>query len=81
MSDEIVLNQKLEELKNLIYLDDSVFKHLDFVKVPCIPLCVLPGLSFLCARAFEEYKNGYRTDEINENDEIMCLTPFHSDPM
>ncbi|KYN96841.1 hypothetical protein PGSY75_1303900 [Plasmodium gaboni] len=71
MSDEIVLNEKLEELKNLIYLDDSAFKHLDFVKVPCIPLCVLPGLSFLCARAFEEYKNGYRTDEINESDEIM----------
>ncbi|CRG97427.1 conserved Plasmodium protein, unknown function [Plasmodium gallinaceum] len=69
MNNEIILNEKLEELKNLIYVDETPFKHLDF-KVPCVPCCVLPGLSFLSARAMEEYKNGYRKDEINENDEI-----------
>ncbi|SBT80573.1 conserved Plasmodium protein, unknown function [Plasmodium malariae] len=71
MENEIVLSEKLEELKNLIYVDDTPFKHLDFVKVPCIPCCVLPGLSFLSNRALEECKNGYRKDEINESDEIL----------
>ncbi|SBT82205.1 conserved Plasmodium protein, unknown function [Plasmodium ovale] len=71
MENDIVLNEKVEELKNLIYVDDTPFQHLDFVKVPCIPCCVLPGLSFLSARALEEHKNGYRKDEINEADEIL----------
>ncbi|SBS87893.1 conserved Plasmodium protein, unknown function [Plasmodium ovale] len=71
MENDIVLNEKVEELKNLIYVDNTPFQHLDFVKVPCIPCCVLPGLSFLSARALEEHKNGYRKDEINEADEIL----------
>ncbi|VWU50411.1 conserved protein, unknown function [Hepatocystis sp. ex Piliocolobus tephrosceles] len=70
MEEEFVLSEKLEELKNLIYLDDEPFEHLDFVKVPCIPLCVLPGMSFLSCRAMEEHKNGHRQDEINETDEV-----------
>ncbi|CXJ10126.1 conserved Plasmodium protein, unknown function [Plasmodium berghei] len=71
MENEIILNDKLEELKDLIYIDETPFHHLDFVKVPCTPCCILPGMSFLSARAMEEYKNGYRTDEINETDEIL----------
>ncbi|SBT42996.1 GINS complex subunit Psf3 [Plasmodium ovale wallikeri] len=36
MENDIVLNEKVEELKNLIYVDDTPFQHLDFVvgKIP-----------------------------------------------
>ncbi|CAA9990640.1 GINS complex subunit Psf3, putative [Plasmodium knowlesi strain H] len=71
MENEIVLSEEVEELKNLIYVDDTPFNHLDFMKVPCIPCCVLPGMSFLNTRAEEEHKNGYRKDEINETDELL----------
>lgn len=31
MENEIILNDKLEELKDLIYIDETPFHHLDFV--------------------------------------------------
>lgn len=57
-------------MEELITNNRGRTRHVDFVKVPCKPTCALPGMAFMCPKAFEETKLNLRSDELLPTDEL-----------